>query len=428
MAKYILTIIISLLASIYMRGEVPVQWSEMADEVITVKPEASTGLEAIYVAPALDGVRLSYTGDGPVTWYSYSSMGGGYAEEVGTAKELSSVKGDTGYILETADGGRYCFWVTDYSRHPLTLGSVAEAAEQECGLVSLDVTGQGDEIVYYAVNGRRLVLSRDITLSYNTLEWDKDNTTYAEKPVVRSLEALTATIHAPAPLCATDFTLAGDRFLRAWGREQRVTSPSYAPKAVACQTAAEQETRDADNEVGALQGSLGGSAPCIVNFSAQVTDAAIFREWQFSRRADFEDVSLRVNDLDFNYSFEEQGTHYVRFVCANADASCDAEGETYEISIGTSMLKCPNAFSPRNEDGVNDLWKVTYSSIVSFECSIFNRTGRCLYSYNNPADGWDGRYGGKLVPAGVYFYVIKALGADGRKYNLSGDINILDYK
>ena len=36
--------------------------------------------------------------------------------------------------------------------------------------------------------------------------------------------------------------------------------------------------------------------------------------------------------------------------------------------------------------------------------------------------------GGKLVPAGVYYYVIKATGADGKKYDLSGDINIVDYK
>ena len=43
----------------------------------------------------------------------------------------------------------------------------------------------------------------------------------------------------------------------------------------------------------------------------------------------------------------------------------------------------------------------------------------------DPSQGWDGRYNGKLVKSGVFFYVIKAEGADGKSYNLSGDINIL---
>ena len=119
---------------------------------------------------------------------------------------------------------------------------------------------------------------------------------------------------------------------------------------------------------------------------------------------------------------------YVRFVCANASGECEYYGPTYEISIGASSLKCPNAFSPGNADGVNDEWKVSYSSIVDFECHIFNRHGQKMTSFSDPAQGWDGKYKGKLVPAGVYYYVITARGADGKKYNLSGDINIVNYK
>ena len=33
-----------------------------------------------------------------------------------------------------------------------------------------------------------------------------------------------------------------------------------------------------------------------------------------------------------------------------------------------------------------------------------------MCSFNNPADGWDGKYKGKVVPSGVYYYVIKAKG------------------
>ena len=40
----------------------------------------------------------------------------------------------------------------------------------------------------------------------------------------------------------------------------------------------------------------------------------------------------------------------------------------------------------------------------------------------------DGKYKGKYVPAGTYYYVIKARGSDGRDYKLSGDINIINSK
>ena len=50
-----------------------------------------------------------------------------------------------------------------------------------------------------------------------------------------------------------------------------------------------------------------------------------------------------------------------------------------------------------------------------------------MKSFTDPADGWDGKYNGKLVPSGVYYYVIKARGADGKEYNLKGDINIINY-
>ena len=100
--------------------------------------------------------------------------------------------------------------------------------------------------------------------------------------------------------------------------------------------------------------------------------------------------------------------------------------DTYEVFVGQSALLCPNAFSPGSTPGVNDEWKVSYKSIVSFSCAIFNRWGIKITSFDNPAHGWDGKYKGKLVPSGVYYYVIQARGADGKEYNLSGDINIIN--
>ena len=101
--------------------------------------------------------------------------------------------------------------------------------------------------------------------------------------------------------------------------------------------------------------------------------------------------------------------------------------DTYTVNIGESELVCPNAFSPGSSEGVNDVWKVSYKSIIEFHCSIFNTWGNRIIELNDPGQGWDGKYKGKLVDPGVYYYVIRAKGSDGKTYKLSGDINIIRY-
>lgn len=86
----------------------------------------------------------------------------------------------------------------------------------------------------------------------------------------------------------------------------------------------------------------------------------------------------------------------------------------------------PNAFSP-NGDGINDIYKAKegYQSIVEFHAYIFNRWGQKLYEWTDPAGGWDGKYKGKDVAQGVYYCLVKANGADGRKYDIKTDVNLL---
>ena len=48
-----------------------------------------------------------------------------------------------------------------------------------------------------------------------------------------------------------------------------------------------------------------------------------------------------------------------------------------------------------------------------------------MFDWTNPADGWDGTYKGHQVKDGVYFVLVKAKGADGIKYNIKRDVNLL---
>ncbi|MDR1667681.1 MAG: gliding motility-associated C-terminal domain-containing protein [Bacteroidales bacterium] len=71
---------------------------------------------------------------------------------------------------------------------------------------------------------------------------------------------------------------------------------------------------------------------------------------------------------------------------------------THTLLIGEPLVidNLPNVFTP-NGDGVNDLF------LQNFNIEVYNRWGMLLYKGR---DGWDGRYKGKLMPAGTYFYIL----------------------
>lgn len=406
--------------------------SGVTRQPVIVTPEISTGLSAVIVVENTAGATVSYTSTtGHVTWQRFDMRGGGFAVDVdgvtrqGNTFSVAASAEDVGYIID--DGShRTCYWVVNYANHVLELSALDVDIEQsDCDRTVLTLSGNASPIIYYTVNGRAVELSRDMHLIYRTLEFADDAWQQTEKDIV--LPSVNGHISVFAPYCDTDFALSGDRFLMVWNSYKDVVSPYYRTMALTAETTATQTPHDADNESKTgNEGDLGGSAPAEITFTAYPTDAAVFNEWQFSNTEDFDDVRERFNETSITRTFTDEGTVYARFVCADASGKCTYYGQTYVISIGSSRLDCPNAFSPHNQDGINDEWKVSYSSIISFECDIFNRWGQRMAHLIHPSQGWDGRHNGKFVPAGVYFYVIKAKGADGRNYNKSGDINIVN--
>ncbi|MDE6486440.1 MAG: gliding motility-associated C-terminal domain-containing protein [Muribaculaceae bacterium] len=415
--------------SIFAAGAHALDFQNTSDAPVEVTPEASTGLERLYVVRSAAGVRVSYP-SATARWSKFGAAGGAYAESMQAtagAGESSIVlgAGDCGIIVD--DGGRqHCYWITDYAGHEFHIDGLNPTdGDYACDYAVLGFRGEADAIRYYSINGRELILDREITVSYPTLVYDEEAEQFVQAEHQSSMAQMNAASHVPAPLCDTQFTVSGDRFLRAWEAEQSAQSPTYRAVAVDARTQATQTERDADNEQDTGISGLGGSAPCEITFSAETTDAVAFREWQISRTADFDINENTFSDNEFSYTFTENGTMYVRFTAANADGTCTYTGETYEVSVGESKLLCPNAFTPHTSPGVNDEWRVSYQSIVEFKCDIFNRWGTKMITLTDPSQGWDGTHGGKKVAPGVYYYVIRAKGADGRDYKLSGDINII---
>lgn len=421
-----------------------ITFTNTSKEAYVETPPSNTGLDAVYVLPSLEGVRMNYrasSSSATVEWQEYGELGGGSATDVSVSKSgvyttLSPVTPNRGYIITEIGGGevtRTCVWVVDYSAFRLKLSSLTCDPPSECGTATLNLSGTGSEIYYYTINGVRRILDRGMKLLYLTLEWNSEDNEWVEKEVEQTLNGVQPRIVVPAPLRDTEFSVVGDKFLEMWwGTEEKATTvDTYRTNAIDVRTTAVQhEKKDHDNERNSNvdTGVLGGSAPVTITFSAFCTDAVTFKEWQVASDREFNNLVTQYSQDVVEYTFTDTGTTYWRFHAANSDGSCETWGDPYTVTIGISELYCPNVFSPGSTEGVNDVWRVSYKSIVNFHCWIFNRWGNKIYEYTDPSGGWDGKYKGKYVRAGVYFYVIQAEGSDGKKYKLKGDINILRYK
>ena len=192
-------------------------------------------------------------------------------------------------------------------------------------------------------------------------------------------------------------------------------------------------TTDEGEETGT---SYSGSAPLTVVFHANAENVGMYTphyEWRFTKEGETQPYLVRYEE-ETEYTFTEAGSHrivlYATFINGNDTVAYTKDywqdAQPITIQISESKLEMPNAFSP-NGDGINDIYRAknNYQSIVEFDAYIFNRWGQKIYEWHDPAGGWDGKFNGKDVKQGVYFVLVKAKGADGSKYNIKKDVNLL---
>ena len=176
------------------------------------------------------------------------------------------------------------------------------------------------------------------------------------------------------------------------------------------------------------------SAPITGYFSAEVTDQGLYSahyEWRIFKAGQENSPLVDRFDREMEYTFTQSGTFYVQLYVTFVQGTDtirypDGGGEPFVVSVSQSKLEFPNAFSP-NGDGFNDVYKAKegYRSIVKFKATVFTRWGQKVYTWTNPAEGWDGKINGRTARDGVYYVVVQAEGADGRNFNIRKDVNVL---
>ena len=177
--------------------------------------------------------------------------------------------------------------------------------------------------------------------------------------------------------------------------------------------------------------SINAQAPLVVLFQSNPENTEGYTmnyKWTVTKEGKTDPDIVRYEEAT-ELTFNDSGTHLVKltYTYTDSEGNLITPEETYEFSatIEESKLEFPNAFSPESGNDRNRIFCAKiYQSIVEFEATIFNRWGQKIYSWSDPAGGWDGTFNGKDAKAGVYYLLVKAKGADGRTYNIRRDVNL----
>ena len=369
---------------------------------------------------------------GEVLWYS-----------IETGEPLETQPSEEQYRLD--DGGYYVVqngveYAPFYVFHYTEPGALTLSLAPECGGTQLAVQGELKPYTYKRRNGTTATYARACAIYYNELAWSGE--LWEDSAAVKEpSEGLQPYYDLPALYGPTTVRLCVESDLRA--RLGMTDSVCYETelrledvKAVKQQLVAYATPHDAKNELEKLTETkytkqIEGnsySGPLEIEFRSNPTPGVQFYHWTIYKASE---VLFTRRDRDIHYMFTEPGAYRVE--CSVNNASCTTEPDDIKVNISESYLRVPNVFTP-DDNGQNDEFRVSYRSLKSFHCEVYNRWGKKVFSWDDPAKGWDGTINGRPAAEGAYYYVIRALGTDAGLstdgapigiYNLSGDINLL---
>ena len=90
---------------------------------------------------------------------------------------------------------------------------------------------------------------------------------------------------------------------------------------------------------------------------------------------------------------------------AESNSGCLSTSDDVFVKVYPKIV-IPNSFTP-NGDGINDTWTIPAAeAFPNAKVRIVNRTGSLLYQSNGVYKPWDGKFEGKDLPVGTYYYTI----------------------
>ncbi|CAN5627172.1 hypothetical protein BH11BAC2_BH11BAC2_05280 [soil metagenome] len=100
--------------------------------------------------------------------------------------------------------------------------------------------------------------------------------------------------------------------------------------------------------------------------------------------------------------------------------SCSAKMSFSIVEKCPVLMYVPSAFSP-DDDGLNDVLRISAFDYQSFSFKIFNRFGALIFDTNTPEKYWDGRD----ASAGIYRYIARIVNGSNISITQQGTITLL---
>lgn len=335
-----------------------------------------------------------------------------------------------GYFIQPTQGlPTAYYWLVDYDAAPLPLGALTAQphSDNPCEQVVLTADIPFDEFLGYTPSGSQITIPRHWLLRYSDALYQPEEHRFLPEEKKRSLRPTAGKLLLQSPLVSGTFTLLGDAFTAPLKQTYTPLESNYF----------ETQRIEAYPHITVRNTAMdsiasGSGVPKILSAPTEIDmqlitnkPVATHLQWRIYRGNEQGEIVFQYPGDVCSYQFLEAGNFTIVATASPRSGLCSVSTKPITLSIQSSRLEVPNAFSPSSSPGINDKFRVIHTSIVSFQGHIYNEYGYELFSWSDPNDGWDGTYNGAPVTGGVYYYVIIAEGADGTKYQKTGHINVL---
>jgi len=146
------------------------------------------------------------------------------------------------------------------------------------------------------------------------------------------------------------------------------------------------------------------------------------------------------NEENPYHKYENPGSYTVSLTVKSKDGCIDSAVLETPVLVEwkTGNVKFPNVFKWNGTGPTGGQWKEGvypemdnvfrpfFENVIEYHLQIFNRWGVLIYESYDLNKGWDGYFGdGNLAVQGVYVWKVTGRYADGKYFNLVGDVTFL---